>query len=188
MLEAGWCLLQQDPSRATMSRIANEAGVSRQAAYLHFGNRAGLLLALVRWIDDRERIFERFEAVPPKDDPWDLLEAYVQIWLDYLPKLHPAPGFLARAKSDAAARVAWDDRMDELEALYRTPIKALRRANRLRPGLTTEQAVTLVRALASVHAWEQLVHDSAWPQKRATRSIWLAVRGALGRTDDSTYP
>ena len=182
MLEAGWRLMREDPNRATMARIAGEAGVSRQAAYLHFGSRAGLLLALVRWVDERERVFEQFAALSDGNDPWNVLEAYVTLWLDYLPRLHPVPGFLARAKEDSAARNAWKDRMLELEALYRTPIKALRRAGALRKGLTTEQGVELVRAVASVHAWEQLVHDQGWSQNRAVQSLWLAVRGALARS------
>jgi AcrR family transcriptional regulator len=37
-----------------MSAVARAAGVSRQALYLHFADRAALLLAVVDHIDERE--------------------------------------------------------------------------------------------------------------------------------------
>lgn len=170
--------MREDPSLATMGRIATRAGVSRQAVYLHFQSWAGLLLALVRWIDAEERIFETFEERNDPSDPWLTLENYITTWLDYLPKLHPVPGFLARARDDAA-RSAWDDRMLELERLYREPIRALRRQGALRGALTTKDAVALVRSIASVHAWEFLVHDRGWPQRKAVRTLCEAARGAI---------
>lgn len=171
-----------------MAKIAAAAGVTRQSAYLHFGNRAGLLLALVRWIDERSRFFERFERAARSGAPLEVLEAYVTTWLGYLPSLHPVPGYLARAKDDPAAREAWADRMQALEASYRTPIRALHRAHRLCRGLSVERAVELVRGVASIHAWEHLVHDCGWDQRRAERSLWRAVCGALLRDEDDPPP
>lgn len=163
-----------------MASIAEAAGVSRQAAYLHFHNRAGLLLAIVRFIDEREGIADRLSATSQLEPREALLES-IRIWLDYLPSLHPAPGFLARAKHDPAARTAWLDRMRELEALYRAPLRHLHRKRQLRPGLSTEDAVATTRALASVHAWEHLVHDSGWDQKDAVDMLVRAVEGAVLR-------
>ena len=37
----------------TMAEIARAAGVSRQAVYLHFADRATLMVALVRYVDDQ---------------------------------------------------------------------------------------------------------------------------------------
>src|SRR5688500_1518394 len=62
LLETAWRLFRSDPAAASMGRIAAEAGVSRQAVYLHFQSRAGLLLALVRWIDEREQIAAQLEV------------------------------------------------------------------------------------------------------------------------------
>jgi AcrR family transcriptional regulator len=179
LLETAWRLFQSDPAAASMGRIAAEAGVSRQAVYLHFQSRAGLLLALVRWIDERERIAAQFEVAARQPAPLAVLEAQIQVWLHYLPRLHPVPSFLARFDADPEARSAWNDRMTELEKIYRRPLRALQRAGELREGLSLEHSVDLVRGLASVHAWHYLVHESSWKQEAAVHAILSAVRGAL---------
>src|SRR5687768_18337288 len=108
LLETAWRLFQSDPAAASMGRIAAEAGVSRQALYLHFQSRAGLLLALVRWVDEREQIGARFAEASQSSSPREVLEADVRVWLDYLPRLHPVPIFLAGSSSDAEAQAAWN--------------------------------------------------------------------------------
>ncbi len=173
--------MRADAPRATLARIAAEAGVSRQALYLHFEGRAGLLLAMVRWVDEREKFFERVQPLTQRNSPLERLEGYVRIWLDYLPALHPVPGFLARAKADPEAHAAWTDRMAALEELYARPLRALHRQGALRRGLTAAAAVDAVRATASVHAWEHLVHDCGFSQRKAVDTLWAAAAGAVLR-------
>lgn len=179
LLETAWSLLRRDPSDASMARIAAEAGVSRQAVYLHFRTRAGLLLALVRWIDERERIAERFQQAAQLPSPAAVLTEHMRVWLDYLPRLHPVPRFLSRAVHDPAASAAWNDRMTELEKVYRRPLRALHAAGALRKELTAEQALALVRAIVSVDAWDYLVNQRGWRQEQAVASIICAVQGAV---------
>ncbi|MEM9188750.1 MAG: TetR/AcrR family transcriptional regulator [Myxococcota bacterium] len=179
LLATAWRLMREDAPSASMARIAKEAGVSRQAVYLHFETRAGLLLALVRWTDERERFFDRLDPVRFPDDPRRTLEGYVRVWLDYLPTLHPVPGYLARAKHDPAARAAWADRMVALEKVYAEPIGALHRAGELRRGLGPKRARGAVRAIASVHAWEHLAVDQGWPQKRCVDTLWRGAEAAI---------
>jgi len=176
LLEVAWRLMREDAAGASMARIANAAGVSRQTVYLHFESRAGLLLALVRWRDERSDFFSRVAAVR-EDDALEVLGRYVRTWLDYLPELHPVPSYLARARQDSAAFAAWTDRMGALEDLYRRPLKTLHAEGRLRGSVTS--AVDAVRATASVFAWEHLVHDRGWSQRRAVATLWLASQGAI---------
>lgn len=179
VLRVAWRLMKEDAASVTLGRIAQEAGVSRQALYLHFAGRAGLLLAMVRWVDEREQFFEKVGTLAALGEPRAELEGCVRTWLDYLPRLHPVPGFLARAKDEPAARDAWQDRMAALEALYRKPMKVLESEGRLREGMSVEAGVQAVRAIASVHAWEQLVHGFGWSQRRAVDALWLAAAGAV---------
>ncbi len=164
-----------------MAGIAREAGVSRQALYLHFESRAGLLLAMVRWVDEREHFFEQLQPLRELADPAEQLAGYVKHWLDYLPQLYPVPGFLARARSDRAARDAWADRMSVLEELYRVPLRKLHKQARLRRGLGVRAALDTVRATTSVHAWEYLVHERGWSQQRALDTLWRAASAAILR-------
>ena len=52
MLEAARALLEERSAQAVkLEDVASRAGVSRQSVYLHFGSRAGLLLALVAHVE-----------------------------------------------------------------------------------------------------------------------------------------
>ena len=179
LLEAAWLLLRRDPDSASMARIAAEAGVSRQAAYLHFQSRAGLLLAVVRWVDEREGIAARLGEALSEKAPRAALGAVVHTWLDYLPRVHPVALFLSRSTADAEAHAAWDDRMSELEKVYRRPLRELHKNGELRDGLSADQAVALLRGIASVEAWHFLVHERDWPHERAVHAIIRAASGAL---------
>ncbi|MEO1695853.1 MAG: TetR/AcrR family transcriptional regulator [Planctomycetota bacterium] len=181
LLEAAWSLMKRDAEKATLAAIAAEAGVSRQALHLHFGARSGLLLEMVRWVDERSAFFEKLEPIRELEDPAERLRVYVCTWLDYLPALHPVPGYLARARSDVSAREAWNDRMEALESLYRRPLKELHVSGQLSDGLKPAAALDLVRTIASVHAWEFLVHERGWSQKRTTRTLWSSVEAAILR-------
>jgi hypothetical protein len=50
--------------------VAREAGVSRQAVYLHFSSRASLFVAVVRHMDEQEDIRRRREQALGNDDRW----------------------------------------------------------------------------------------------------------------------
>ncbi len=177
ILDAAWRLMREDAANATMASIAKAAHVSRQAVYLHFESRAGLLLALVRWRDERSDFFDRIERVRSRDDALHALEGCVRVWLDYLPELDPVPLYLARARHDPPAFAAWSDRMRALESLYREPIDRLHVQGRL--GSRPDRAVAAVRAIASVSAWEHLVKDCGWSQRATVDTIWRATCGAI---------
>ncbi len=177
ILEAAWRSMKQDAANATMASIARAAKVSRQAVYLHFESRAGLLLALVRWRDERSNFFDRVERVRERKDPLAALEGCVRAWLDYLPELDPVPLYLARARHDPPAFAAWSDRMRALEGLYREPLDRLHAESRL--CLRPDRAVAAVRATASLSAWEHLVKDCGWAQRTAVETIWRATCGAI---------
>ena len=51
ILQATWELLEQQGAGVKLVDVADRAGVTRQAVYLHFGDRSGLLVALVDYID-----------------------------------------------------------------------------------------------------------------------------------------
>ncbi|MCB0952277.1 MAG: helix-turn-helix transcriptional regulator, partial [Microthrixaceae bacterium] len=52
ILEAAWSLLAEHGAQIKLADVAARASVSRQALYLHFGDRAGLLVALVNHMDE----------------------------------------------------------------------------------------------------------------------------------------
>ncbi|RMF17910.1 MAG: TetR/AcrR family transcriptional regulator [Candidatus Dadabacteria bacterium] len=64
ILEAAFQLAQAGRF-ATMAEIARAADVSRQAVYLHFGSRAGLMKALFVFINHKYGLGEKIEKAFP---------------------------------------------------------------------------------------------------------------------------
>jgi AcrR family transcriptional regulator len=98
----------------TVADVAAAAGVSRQLVYVHFENRAGLLVAAVRRHDVRSGFAGR-AAEARVLAPVAALERLLREWFAYLPEILP----VARALEAAAVNgddggAAWRDRMGGL--------------------------------------------------------------------------
>ncbi|PWK52103.1 TetR family transcriptional regulator [Actinoplanes xinjiangensis] len=174
-----------------MADVAREAGISRQAVYLHFNSRASLFVAVVRHMDEQGDIRRRCEQALSHDDPVEALEAFVLAWLRYAAKIHPvASAFLASRHDDPDAMTAWNDRMGELRAGFRHATQRMATAGRLRPGLDPATAADLAWAMTSIPVWEQLTIDCGRTGETVRRHLAGAVIDAVstGHTDPSRGP
>ena len=163
-----------------MAAICSAAGVSRQAGYLHFGSRGGLLMALVHRADERfairESLFEAF-ALP---DPQTRLEASITAWLDFVVKIEPVASDLIRLRAtDADAANAWEDRMAELRAWLTELVISLDKEGSLAPGWKVEDAAAYLWAAMSVQVWGLLRRDCGWADKRSRQALSRALTDTL---------
>lgn len=179
ILDAAWRLLEaRAPSR--MADIAKAAGVSRQALYLHFANRAELLVATTHWIDQAKDVDARLAASRSAASGEARLDAFIDAWGGYIPEIYGvARALMAMSDADEAAAAAWRDRMCAVRGGCRAAVDALARDGRLVAGLAPETATDLLWTLLSVRAWEQLTQDCNWPQERYLSEIKRAARAAL---------
>jgi AcrR family transcriptional regulator len=83
-------------SAVSVKDIAAAAGVSRQLICFHYGNRAGLLVAMARHQDDRSSFCGRVAATR-RLAPAAALEALLREWCAYLPELLPVARALEAA-------------------------------------------------------------------------------------------
>jgi AcrR family transcriptional regulator len=145
--------------------IARAAGVSRQAVYLHFGSRAGLLIATVRYADKAKDLDGRLQGMKTATNSGQALDAYLDFWGNYIPEIHGlAKALLAVRETDQDAAAAWDDRMQALREGCRSVINCLVRDGLLAPGWDAGQAAEALWALSSVSVWENLTIECGWSQ------------------------
>lgn len=181
ILDIAWDLISQHGSTVSMTHIALAAGITRQAVYTHFGTRAALLVALVRRADERFEIWEEFEAAMALADPRRRLEACLDAWFRFLPKISPvATDLIASRVNDRDAAAAWHDRMDELREFYRALARGLNDAGALRSEWTPGKAADFIWANSSVQCWSLLVTECGWEEDEASRTLrWNIVNALL---------
>lgn len=179
ILETARSLLESGDSAVRMSDIAKAVGISRQALYLHFPNRADLLIATTRHIDAVNRIDDRLAESRAATGP-ARLDAFIEAWGDYIPEIHGVSVALrAMMATDEEARRAWEDRMQAMREGSAAAVRAIAAEGRLAPGLTEETATDLLWTLQSVETWERLVRQCGWSQAAYLHTIKALARAAL---------
>lgn len=166
ILKSTWKLLESTTGDdVRMSDIAKQAGVSRQALYLHFPNRVDLLIATTRYLDEVKDVDGRLAASRSATTGLARLDAFIEAWGNYIPEIFGvAAALLAMQDKDPAAKEAWSNRMQAVREGCEAAVKALDRDGQLRPDLEREKAIDLLWTLLSVHNWQQLTVSCGWTQ------------------------
>jgi AcrR family transcriptional regulator len=181
ILEAAWALLEERGTGIRIADIAAKAGVSRQAVYLHFRDRASLFVALGDHIDvsfgrDRLRshVFGARTGV-------DSLRRWVQTMSWYTAKIDSVSRILElAADSDEALSAAWKDRMTGRRGHVRRIAERIAAEGRLAEGWTVESAADLIFALTLPGSWRVLTSVVGWSKERyAEEVIGLLERSLL---------
>jgi AcrR family transcriptional regulator len=164
-----------------MAALARAVGISRQALYLHFPDRAQLLLALVAHVDDQEQLQAGLATVTEAADAAGAIRAWARVQTWHNPKI----AALARAlddtrHADPSAAAAWADRTADRMRGAVSIVERLRAEGRLDPAWTTTEAAALIWELTSFHVWDDLVNDAQIPPDRYIEIITAAALGALG--------
>jgi AcrR family transcriptional regulator len=164
ILETTWRLMEKRKGQNVLvNDIAQAAGISRQAVYLHFGSRAGLLIATVRHVDEANQLDERLQALKVAAAGAETLEAYVDFWGNYIPEIYGlAKALLAVRETDKDAAAAWDDRMQAQYEGCRAVINCLVRERSLAPIWKPDQAVDMLWSMLSLSMWEHLTIECGW--------------------------
>ena len=183
ILDTAWELVRERGVEAvTVADVAAGAGVSRQLVYVHFENRAGLLVAMARRHDVRSGFAGRAAGTAALA-PVAALERLLREWFAYLPEILP----VARALEAAAINgddggVAWRDRTGGLREVLAAAVDRVASDGRLAQGWTPAAATDWVWARAQPSGFAYLVDDRGWPAgdyvDRAVPSILAEVVSA----------
>jgi AcrR family transcriptional regulator len=144
--------------------VAKAAQVSRQAVYLHFTSRAGLLKATLDYVEEVTHFMERIAPVFGKSGA-EGVDALVDFWGAFVRDTYGiSKAFLAARVVDADVEAAWDDKM---AALYQGCLAIMRCSARdqvLAPGWTAEAAADFLWTIISIENWEHLTLERGWSQ------------------------
>jgi len=147
-----------------MRDVAGAAGVSRQAVYDHFGSRAELMVATVRYGDEVLGLDERLGRYRALGSGVERLGAFIEFWGNYVPEIHGiARALMAARETDEAVAAAWDDRMGVVYEACRDIVERLHRDGTLAPGWSLDEAADVLWTMLSIHNWESLVPERGWP-------------------------
>ena len=147
-----------------MRDVAEEAGVSRQAVYDHFGSRAELMVATARYGDEVRGLEERLVGYRAASVGVERLEAFVEFWGNYIPEIYGiARALLAARETDEAVAATWDDRMRVVQEACNDIVGRLERDGMLAPGWSLDEAGEMLWAILSIGNWENLTLERGWP-------------------------
>ena len=168
LLEATWQLMEERRGLGVRMRdIAEAAGVSRQAVYLHFRTRADLMVATTQYIDEVLGLSERLRKYQTAIKGLEILEEYVAFWGNYIPEIYGlARALMLARETDEAAAIVWNDRMTALREGCRKTIDALIRDGMLADAWSGDEAVDLFWTMLSVRNWEHLTIECGWTPRQ----------------------
>ena len=163
VLAATAALIGQAKGPLSMGAIARHAGLSRQALYLIFQDKADLFIGLLRYIDGRRGLVDEVAKIRAAPTGLDALAALVDLQARLNPAYKPVvDAFEVLRRQDPAAEAAWRDRLDHRLAGARAVVGRLAEEGRLRPGLDPDVAADLVWTLTSSATWDDLVTRRGW--------------------------
>jgi AcrR family transcriptional regulator len=175
MLEAAWKRLERG-DEAKLEDVGKDVGVSRQAVYLHFGSRGGMLLALVGYVDEKLGLMERLRIALATDSPVEQLESVLRMTADYEPEIHGVAMALSRlADADADVRAAFNDRMEHRRRGLVQIIKRLSGAGLLREEWSVGEMTDALFEASAPSSYQILVVEQGWKSQRfGDWLVWLA--------------
>lgn len=182
ILEAAWELIEEGSSSVKVAEVANRAGVSRQAVYLHFGDRAGLLVALVHYMDQDLGLDQAAVEIMDQPTGEGALAMMVMALSVFAPKIDTVARILDSAQyEDDEVAAAWRDRMAGRQTLCRSIVQRIFDEGRLDDGWSVDSASELAYVLTMPGPWRELTQNLGWTPEQYAQNLTTALRRSLLR-------
>lgn len=177
-------IAEQGFESLTMAAVAERAGVSRRAVYLHFTSRAELVGSLIGYVGEVEDLGSSLQRVWEADDS----VAALDVWAQHLARAHPKILAVTRAaervrETDPDAARIWNEVMHRWRLGSRRLATWLDDEGRLAAPWTVESAAEMLWALMSLDMLERLTVDRRWSRKRYAEHLGLLFRRTFVRDE-----
>lgn len=181
ILDVTWELVAEQGSALKLTDVAKRASVSRQAIYLHFGDRTGLLVALVEHMDQTLDLGAALSAVQLAPDGAAMLEATMALNTSFWRQVLPVAQVLEAAQyTDDALGAAWRDRMEFRLAVFRSIIETIAERGELDEVWSIDEASTTLYGIAHFDTWRELMQQG-WDDDRYVELMSRVLVRALLR-------
>jgi len=180
VLQAAWELLEQGGSGVRLVDVADRAGVSRQAVYLHFGDRSGLLVALMDFIDVSLGAVQIRAHVHGAATGVESLQRFIETMSWYTAKIDRVAQVTEAGKDqDEALAAAWRDRMGRRQLHLRSIVERIAAEGRLAEGWSVDAAVELLYVVTMPGPWREFTRELGWTAEEYTQHLTRLVRSSL---------
>jgi AcrR family transcriptional regulator len=164
----------------TMTAVAERAGVTRRAAYLHFATRAELIGALFDFVADTEGLEESLRRVSEAPDAVSALDEWAAHLARYHVRLLAVDRAVERVRHVDADAAAHRKRVvAEKLSNCRRLVSRLEQERRLARSWTEETASDMLFSLISSDMIEALTLDRRWSRRRLADHLALLFRSAF---------
>jgi AcrR family transcriptional regulator len=164
----------------TMAAVAERAGVSRRAVYLHFSTRTELVTALYRSLGHTEDLAASLQAV------WESSDAVTALreWAQHIARSHPRILATLRAverarHTDPDAAELWATTLTNWHKGSHRLAQWLADEGRLAPSWTVDTAADMLSALMSLDLLDRLLTDRRWSRKRIADQFAVLLRSTF---------
>ena len=163
ILRAAWELMEERGAEVRLVDVADRARVSRQALYLHFGDRAGLLIALVEFMDEALGLGDLVAHVFAAPTGAEMLERTMELYVRMAPRIDRVAEVLETAQyEDEGLAAAWRNRMDNRQRVHRMIVQRISDEGQLAEGWTVDAAADLFYAITMPGPWRELTMELGW--------------------------
>jgi len=178
LLTAARTLIEEGGFAAmTMAAVAERAGVTRRAVYLHFATRAQLLAALFRHVNEEAGLAESVARVWAAPDAVAALDEWAAHTARFAPRILPVARAVERVdRDDPDAALHREQAARGRRASCRRLMRALADEGRLKPGWTVASATDMMLALSSLDVVETLLVERRWSRQRFTAHYSMLLR------------
>ena len=180
ILQATWELLEQQGAGVTLVDVADKAGVSRQAVYLHFADRSGLLVALVDYIDLSLGAVQLRAHIHGGATGVESLQRWIQTMSWYTAKIDLVTQVLESSQyQDKALAAAWRDRMGRRQMHIRSIVERIAAEGQLAEGWSVDAVVDLIYVVTMPGAWRELTRELGWSAEQYSQHLTRLIQAAL---------
>jgi AcrR family transcriptional regulator len=171
LLDAARSILEEHGfSELTMASVAEHAGVSRRAVYLHFRSRGELVGAMFDHVAETERLLESLELVRSAPDAVSALDEWARHEASYHSRILGVARALEHVGRDDPDAAIWRERIAQYQLVdCRLLAQRLADERRLASGWTVDSATDMLWALISTEPLDRLLSDRHWTAEQYTQ-------------------